>query len=158
MKVFRLGKQKYISDLSGMGSYISGARWNNKGTYMLYTSQSRALALTELSVRLPLGRVPQDYHYLILEIPDDLILALDLSLLDHIDWKTSPPSPETQALGDRFIRESSHLALKVPSVVVDGDFNYLLNPNFPDFDTLVIPMEKGPFPFDQRLFIRPGDR
>ncbi|MGB2525767.1 MULTISPECIES: RES family NAD+ phosphorylase [Flagellimonas] len=156
MIVYRLGKQRFIEDLSGSGAYMNGGRWNNKGVYMLYTSESKALAMSELSVHLPLGIVPKDYSFVKMEIPDDKILELDMKLLDPIDWKTLPHGPETQAIGDQFILDNTHLALKVPSVVVEGDFNYVLNPHFPDYNRLVTIIDKGPFPFDQRIFVRPN--
>jgi len=43
--------------------------------------------------------------------------------------------------------------LKVPSSVVDGDHNFLLNPNHKDFGKVsVINIE--PFTFDERLFVK----
>ncbi|MDO1502618.1 RES family NAD+ phosphorylase [Winogradskyella maritima] len=44
MIVYRLGKEKYKNDLSGIGAEKFGGRWNSKGVRMVYTSQSRALA------------------------------------------------------------------------------------------------------------------
>ncbi|MBI2497892.1 MAG: RES domain-containing protein, partial [Opitutae bacterium] len=41
-------------------------------------------------------------------------------------------------------------ALRVPSVVVPGEFNYLLNPAHPDFKRVKIGKPE-PFSFDPRL-------
>lgn len=123
---------------------------------MVYSSDSRALAMAELAVNLPLGKVPKDYFFIKFEIPNDGIMQLDLKFLDDLDWKTSPPCHQTQEIGNKFIEDKVHLALKVPSVVVEGEFNYLLNPRFPDFTKQVNIIDRGPFPFDQRIFIRPG--
>jgi RES domain-containing protein len=43
------------------------------------------------------------------------------------------------------------LALKVPLVVVDGDWNVLLNPKHPEFTKVAIGSVK-PFRFDERMF------
>jgi RES domain-containing protein len=46
------------------------------------------------------------------------------------------------------------VALRVPSIVVDGEFNYLLNPLHPDFAQLKIG-EPRRFSFDPRLSTLP---
>lgn len=82
MIVFRLGKEKYKNDLSGIGAEKFGGRWNSKGVRMVYTSQSRALANLEVAVHLTLKLVPKDYYLTSIEIPDELIL-------DYPEKKTS---------------------------------------------------------------------
>jgi RES domain-containing protein len=44
--------------------------------------------------------------------------------------------------------------LEVPSVIVERESNYLLNPTHPDFSSLVIG-EPEPFTFDERLLAGP---
>ena len=49
--------------------------------------------------------------------------------------------------------ENKYLVLKVPSVVVQGEFNYLINPNHPEISNVKIKtIEK--FNFDERLFLK----
>lgn len=68
-----------------------------------------------------------------------------------IDWKRFPNISFTQDLGEDFIKQGKHLILKVPSAVVQGDYNYLINPNHKEISNIeVIDMEK--FDFDERLF------
>ena len=45
------------------------------------------------------------------------------------------------------------MVLKVPSVVVPGDFNYLLNPAHAEFYKVKIKSVE-PFNFDERLFVK----
>lgn len=45
-------------DLTGKGAEITGGRWNQKGTAMLYTATSRALAGLETFVHLNSGGLP----------------------------------------------------------------------------------------------------
>ena len=66
------------------------------------------------------------------------------------DWRLLPTPPSTRELGSRWVAESRSVALRVPSIVVDGEFNYLLNPRHPDFARLKIG-EPQPFSFDPRL-------
>jgi len=153
MKVYRLSKEKYKNDLSGRGAEIAGGRWNNKGVPIVYTSESRALCTTEIAVRTPLGMLPLNYFIIEIEIPEDLkILHLKLEDLPK-DWKRFPHSNTTQIIGDTFIKEEKSVALKVPSVVVEGDFNYLLNPRHKNFHKIKI-TKTSPFNFDERLFIK----
>jgi len=68
-------------------------------------------------------------------------------------WNSIPHSHSTQVIGDKFVAEGKFPVLKVPSVVVPGDFNYLLNPNHPGFNKVKIKSIE-PFNFDERLFIK----
>lgn len=52
---------------------------------------------------------------------------------------------------DNFIKEKKYSILKVPSAVVKGDFNCLLNPYHVDFKKVEI-INFHKFPFDKRLF------
>ena len=152
MIVFRLSKSKYSNDLSGRGAERSGGRWNSKGVSMVYAGESRALCTTEIAVHTPLGNIPTDYEIISIEIPDELISVLDITVLND-DWRSFPYSHFTQEIGDNFISDNVHLVLKVPSVVVPGDFNFLINPRHKDFSMVKI-MEIVAFEFDERLFVK----
>jgi len=150
MIVFRLTKTKYAKDLSGKGAGKAGGRWNSKGVAMLYTSESRALCVTEIAVHTPLGIIPDNYQLISIELPDSAVLSVDLSELLK-GWNSLPSIASVKHIGDNFINENKYLVLKVPSAVVQGDFNYLINPEHPDFDRVkIIKMEA--FNFDARLF------
>jgi len=153
MIVYRLAKSKYSSDLSGRGAEKTGGRWNSKGLAMLYTSESRALCTAEIAVHIPLGIMPKDFELISVEIPDS-IKFFELSVNDlPKDWNSIPHSGKTQELGDKFVRENKHVVMKVPSVVVQGDFNYLINSNHEDAKNVkIIKLES--FVFDQRMFLR----
>ena len=152
MKVFRLSKSKYSRDLSGQGAEKSGGRWNSKGTAMIYTSESRALCTAELAVRLPLGVIPLDYKLITLELPDRLISEMDVRTLPD-DWNSLPHSDSTQKIGDHFVSAAKHLALRVPSAVVPGDFNFLINPGHKNIGKVRI-VSVEDYGFDNRLFVR----
>jgi RES domain-containing protein len=83
-------------------------------------------------------------------------VVIDEGLIQSIpplpkDWRRIPPGASTQTIGDRFVQEATHPVLKVPSVAVPGEFNYLLNPAHPDFSAIKIGKPE-PFPFDPRVF------
>lgn len=54
------------------------------------------------------------------------------------EWNARPYTVASQRIGDAWVRENQSLVLKVPSVVVPPEHNYLINPRHPDADTLII--------------------
>jgi len=134
-----------------MGARRSGGRWNSKGTAMIYTAESRALCTAEIAVHTPLGNLPPDYDLITLLIPETVsIRELLLTALPK-NWRLNLRATQTQ--GDDFIEGNKHLVLKVPSAVVQGDSNYLINPAHIDMDKIII-QKIEPFEFDSRLFVR----
>jgi RES domain-containing protein len=153
MIVFRLCKTAYSADLTGIGAEKTGGRWNSKGVAMVYTSASRALCITEIAVHTPLGNLPVDYALVSIEIPDEILIKiLPLNELPF-DWRAFPHSHSTQEIGDRFIMKLQYAVFKVPSAVVQGEYNYLLNPGHPDISLIKI-IRTESFDFDERLFLR----
>ncbi len=151
MKVFRLAKRAYADDLSGKGAEKAGARWNSKGTAMLYTSQLRALCVVEIAVHLPIGNIPSVYSMVEIEIPGELETEVVSEEILYEGWNSLPHSQFTQNIGDKFILQNKFLILRVPSAVVKGDCNYLINPGHKDFNRIEI-VNISPFSFDERLF------
>jgi|TARA_B110000211_G_C13988347_1_gene512787 RES domain-containing protein len=151
MRVFRLSKRKYSKELNGKGAAKSGNRWNSKGTEIIYTAESRALAMAEVAVHLTLATLPSDYVLIEIEIPDNIIIK-EIILKELVeDWNNHPPNSNTQKIGDIFIDSIKECLLKVPSAVVQGDSNYLINPYHTDFKKIKI-IEITDFPFDKRIF------
>jgi len=151
MEVFRLSREKFATPLSGKGSALFGARWNKKGTELIYTAENRSLAMAEIAVHLTVATLPEDFVIMTIEIPDEIgiqqIMESDLPK----DWKEFPFPTSTQKIGSDFVFQNIFGVLKLPSVVVKGDFNVLINPNHPDFTKItIVNIEK--FPFDTRIF------
>lgn len=150
MIVYRLCKRQFSLDLSGKGAEMYGGRWNSKGIPLVYTSQSRSLAFAEIAMHIPLGIIPKDYCLVTIRIPDNAE-ALELTEADMPkDWRLNPHSHSTQKIGDAFVVAAKQLVLRVPSAVVPGDFNYLLNPAHPKMSKVSIEGVE-PFEFDSRL-------
>ena len=135
MRVFRIEREKYLdSTLTGIGAaYSEGFRWNSLNTFLVYTAESRALAMLEIAVHLDLREdLPTDRYYVEIDIPDDIeMLELVIEDLPEI-WHSKPPILETQYIGNDFVLQKSAAVLKVPSSIVHPEFNYLINPNHPD--------------------------
>lgn len=151
MRVYRLSKKKYANELSGIGAAKYGNRWNSKGLEMIYTAESRALALAEILVHINLAMLPSDFMMIEIDLPKGIkTQVVKKSDLDT-RWNEHPPHYSTKEIGDSFIRACKSCILKVPSAVVPGDHNYLINPHHPDFNNITI-FKTTPFPLDKRLF------
>ncbi len=151
MIVFRLAHKKYANDLSGTGAEITGGRWNFKGTRVLYTADSRALCMAEIMVHTRIGIIPKDYFLITIEIPDyPEIIRLEQKDLPEA-WRRFPYSKLTQESGNEFIVKNEALYTMVPSAIVQGDYNILINPSHHDFELVKINKTEK-FDFDERLF------
>jgi RES domain-containing protein len=128
---------------------VEGGRWNSPGTPIVYTSDSAALAALEMLVHL--GRSSAFNAYVLIPCTFDETIAtrLDEKRLPD-DWRSSPAPQSLQVLGDDWAKSRRSAALRVPSVVMAGDSNFLLNPNHPDFRHVRV-LSARPFAFDSRL-------
>ena len=146
---WRLTKARFLEMAwDGEGARRSGGRWNSPGTPVVYTSASLALALVETLVHLPAGLLPA-YTAVPIEFDDAMVLVLDDADLPP-DWMSPRPPASTKALGDAWIAAATTALLRVPSVVVPTEHNYLLNPAHANA-RLVRRGPPMPFPFDPRL-------
>ncbi|MGB7291064.1 MAG: RES family NAD+ phosphorylase [Thermodesulfobacteriota bacterium] len=151
MIVYRIAKtRRRISDLSGIGAKLYGGRWNNKGTGIVYTSESRSLATVEYLVHVPISIIPDGLSIASIKIPDSIkpkhVLPGDLPN----KWRDYPPPPELAEIGTKWALSNETLLLRVPSAVVENEFNILINPQHPDMKRITISKIEN-FRFDKRL-------
>ncbi|BCX46450.1 RES domain-containing protein [Haloferula helveola] len=124
---------------SGDGAQKFGGRWNSPGRRVVYLANSRALAALETLVHLTTpGSRAKAFVIIPTSIPITGVISAEITT-------------EPRATGDPWITNRRSLALRVPSAIVPGEFNFLLNPSHPDFSKI----EAGdpqPFGFDDRLW------
>ncbi len=151
MEAFRLARERFAKSLSGKGAAIKGARWNSVGVELIYTASNRSLAMAEVAVHFTFATLPSDYMMVTISIPDDIAMQ-EVERKDlPSNWNEFPHPSSTQIFGDKFVAENKYCILRIPSVVTQGDYNLLINPNHPDFSKIkTISIEK--FPFDKRIF------
>jgi RES domain-containing protein len=116
--------------LQGKGAAASrGNRWNSQYTPMVYTSGSRSLAILEVLSHVDLFTdLPSDRLLVEIEISDTIAFKqITIEQLPN-NWNIYPPIHFTRILGDEFIRLAEFTILQVPSSLVNGEFNYLINP------------------------------
>lgn len=138
MQVYRIAKRQYIRDLSGMGARLYGGRWNQKGIGMVYTAESRALATVEYLVHVPLSLIPRDLSMATLQIPDEIVpKTLAIATLPG-NWRDYPAPAVLVDFGTQWVLSQETLLLRVPSVVVEHEWNVLINPLHPDMPHVTI--------------------
>lgn len=148
--VWRICERGYApAAFAGKGSARRPGRWNLPGTCVVYCAESRSLAALEILVnvrdsQLLLGR---KWVMIAAVLPSDTIAR---PARVPANWQDNPPPRETQKYGARWVATARTAALRVPSVVVHGEFNYLLNPAHPDFARVRL-LAPEPFRFDPRL-------
>lgn len=127
-----------------------GARWNQKGTAILYTASSAALATVELLAHVDSNLQPSDLRLVFIEVPDSASsLTIDSESLPE-DWRTFPSPAALAEIGTRWAVSRRSLILRVPSAVVVDDHNLLLNPAHPEFSGVRIDKDTA-YGFDERL-------
>jgi RES domain-containing protein len=150
LKAWRIVKAAYKNKaFTGEGARMYGGRWNSKGVPVIYTAGSLALASIEMVVNLPSPKLLEGFVRIPVRFNSNLVEDLPLSKLPK-SWKSRPISPSTRDLGDKWIKEKRSVVLKVPSVVVPEEFNYLLNPMHPDFNKVEVG-KPVVYHFDPRL-------
>ena len=145
MIVYRCSLTRWAKDLSGLGSFLFGGRWNNPGTYMIYSAENNVLAALEVALRIPLEDITKDYVMIPIEIPDNTTIA-EPSLRKnwYIDMEA------TRSIGEEFISQGQNLLMKVPSALISDSYNYLINPRHEDIRKTKA-LEAKPILFDSRL-------
>jgi RES domain-containing protein len=147
---FRLVKAKHAATaFSGEGARLAGGRWNRPGTSLVYTSESLSLAALETFVHLQ--PVDKRIRYVWFRVTVPANVAIDKLPSLPKTWRDSPPGEATQSVGSRWSKQATAAVLRVPSILVPGEHNLLLNPQHHQFRRLKI-SEPEPFEFDGRLW------
>jgi len=149
LQAWRIVKQKHAATaFSGEGAARTGGRWNSRGGRVVYASGSQALAALESLVHL---NPPALFAYVTFGASFNRAFCETLPQRAlPPNWRLAPAPPSCQALGDAWLHEERSAVLEVPSVIVEGESNYLLNPAHPDFKNIVISPPRQ-FSFDPRL-------
>jgi len=149
MILYRISNCKYARDISGTGAKMFGGRWNSVGTPMHYMAENRALAALEVLVNIDNVSDTSQLCLSIFELSDESIELCNLNQLPK-NWRAYPSSFEFQKIGDEFVKTNKYLLLRVPSAIIEDEFNFLMNVNHPLAENIKI-LEIKPFSFDNRL-------
>jgi len=151
MLLYRIAKTGYVRDLTGFGAKLYGGRWNHRGSAIIYTSETRALATIEYLVHVSMANMPRDLSMAVLEVPDALASERIQAASLPKNWRDFPAPPELADLGTRWAQSERSLLFIVPSAVVPQEHNILINPLHPDMERVALRTVET-YDMDQRLF------
>ena len=103
-----------------------------------------------LEVLAGLGGTGQLPSYVLIDISFGEALVEDVASPLPSGWDARPPGHVSQGMGDAWLTRATSAILRVPSVVVPTEHNYVLNPAHPDFVKIVIGSPQ-PMVVDPRL-------
>jgi RES domain-containing protein len=147
---YRIVKLEHHNSIwSGSGARDHGGRWNSKGVSVVYTAQNRSLAALEQLVHLVSPRILN--AFVLADISFEEAKTQRLKPSDLPSGWNNPIAPATlKTYGDNWIAAGDFLVLAVPSAIIRGEWNYLINPAHPEFSTLA-KSNPEPFMYDNRL-------
>lgn len=147
--IYRIVKKKWAdSAFDGEGARLYGGRWNNKGKSCVYTASSESLAILEILAHLHSNSLLNSYCLIKSQVPESDVM--ELATLPT-NWRSEPAPPDTAKIGDQWLAGSHSLSLKVPSVIVPREFNYLINPHHPNMNKILEQAERIELDIDPRL-------
>lgn len=147
MIVYRITTDKWCRNLEASGN---SARWNSRGSFMIYAAGSRALACLENIVHRSGEMSGKIYKVMLIEIPASLQIQEIKKASLHKDWKNLTNYSYCQQMGNQWLKEGNSAILKVPSVIIDEEFNYLINPQHNQFKKIKLANVEE-FSFDIRF-------
>jgi RES domain-containing protein len=149
MIVYRLAPARFANDLTGEGARLFGGRWNHPGIACLYSSESRALAVLEYSVNTGADHIPPALSIITIDTGTATIEEIPESALPP-DWKATPTTSSTKDFGSEILKSSKAAIIKIPSVIITSEHNFLLNPAHSDARKFKI-YELTDFNYDLRI-------
>ncbi len=152
MIAYRIAKSELRArDISGMGAFRNGGRWNSKGIYMLYSSINSSLAYLENLVHFDELDLPPDLYISSINIQTDENTVYQLPDKEYPGSWQLLGNLENRQMGDQWMLEKKYLAFKVRSAVNPSEYNFLLNPLYPGYHDLVKIDSVEPLKIDARL-------
>ena len=151
MQVWRICRARFADGaFSGEGAQRFGGRWNSPGVPMVYASSSLALAAIELFVHLEPNLQPDDLVSIAATLPAGEPAQRMKPDELPVGWWADDFEP-LRAIGDKWIREKSSLAIEVPSAALRTEWNVLVNPLHSAMAEIKVE-EPQAFRFDARMF------
>ena len=128
IRLWRVAKRRY-PPFTGEGGLSVSGRWHERGVRIVYTAGTKALSVLEFLAHLTPGSTPASATWWWLDLDPSV------TPVETVEPASLPPRwngvrhlRATRALGTEWISEARTPILRVPSVHVPGEFNYLLNP------------------------------
>jgi len=139
LKAWRICKPAYAPvAFDGEGAARASGRWNRRGQRVAYAADSQSLAILELLAHSSMSLLKL-YCLVPCSFDDGLVETLDPASLP-LHWRAmvDPGWAALQDIGGYWIESMRSAVLRVPTVLVPDQSNYLINPMHPDFKRVKI--------------------
>lgn len=117
----------------------------------MYASQTLALAALENFVHTQSEGWNIALVAYQIEIPRSIKIARRETSELPSNWRDEPACEETKDLGTEWLRKTGAAVLRVPSIIIPTEYNFVLNPAHPHFQRIKI-LAQEPFVFDPRMW------
>ncbi len=148
MRVYRIAKARHARNaetmLSGEGAREWGGRFSSPGVRAVYCASTLSLAALEILVHAPRVAMLPEYRFLEIHVPDGVIERIG----------DPGMAKDATTVGDERLGTAGILGFSVASFVLPLERNVVLNPDHPDFASLVTHGDIRPFVLDRRLLLR----
>jgi RES domain-containing protein len=138
IRVWRISHKDYADTaFTGEGARICGGRFNSEGIPAVYCSGSLSLAILEILVQTDNRGYLKHCVWFYADIPEELVYEPELNELPD-GWDAIPYGSDSQNFGDRWMEAGESAVMKIPSVVVPIEHNYVMNPLHSGFEEIEI--------------------
>jgi RES domain-containing protein len=151
VKIYRLALARYASDkrqvFSGLSGFVVDGRWHSRPRLLDYASQSVSLAALERLVHYKRLDGLAPHVFCSADLPEPCILRLKSP---PSGWNALESASAVRKVGNGWHDEMKSAALMVPSAIIPGEFNFLINSRHPDWRWAWV-SNPVPFVFDRRI-------
>ncbi len=157
MRVWRIEKAVFAREVrSGGGARLYGGRWNSPGRPAIYCAGSLSLAMLEVLAHVTIEEDAGEKRvFFTVEVDDKWVEEVGASELPR-GWRSALNLGPCRRLGDAWLARESSVALRVPSALVVGEFNCILNPAHPHFRKATTWSVRRSLRIDSRLLQNPA--
>ncbi|KAA3650452.1 MAG: RES domain-containing protein [Proteobacteria bacterium] len=120
-------------DVTGKGAEETGGRWNHPAPPKFYASSSIALACLETVVHLRANGLPLNRYLVKISVQEELLETCEVFDPDKtIGWVAEPAGKTSLDYGTQWCASKRSVLLRVPSVIVPEEPNFLINTRHSD--------------------------
>ena len=148
MIVYRLSHAKYATSLNSSGA---ANRWNRAFQFVIYCSENISLCALELLAHTNGIRPAGEFKVMEIEIKNPVgVKAIDAKELPE-NWHQLHSYAQTQMIGSEWYESKSSLCLKIPSAIIQSEYNYIIHTQHPHFTKKVKLKATRDFFWDNRF-------
>ena len=130
MIIYRISSNRFADKLQASGI---ASRWNLDKQYVLYTSESRALACLENVVHRSMSTLQGLFKTQVILIPDSIKIKIVKEPDLPPGWNRNERFSICKNLGSDWYVSKNTATLRVPSSLIPKEHNYIISTIHPDY-------------------------